>query len=59
MRYVVLAVVVLLSMAGTGYGLWQVQIYFSLPQWTSIIVLAATIWVAQWVAKEVDARLLK
>ena len=59
MRYVVLAVVVLLAMVATGYGLWQVQVYLDLPQWTSVIVFAATIWVAQWVAKEVDARLFK
>ena len=59
MRYFVLAILVLMSMIGTGYGLWQIQTHFSLPQWTSIIILAATIWVSQWVAKEVDARLFK
>lgn len=59
MRYVVIAVVVALAMIATGGGLWQVKLHFDLPQWTVVIIFAATIWVAQWVAKEVDTRLFK
>ena len=59
MRYFVLFMSVLVSMISIGYGLWQVQIHFDLPQWTSIIFLAATIWVAQWLAEKVDDHLFK
>ena len=59
MRYVVIAVVVVSAMIATGGGLWLVKLHFDWPLWTVVIIFAATIWVAQWVAEEVDARLFK